>query len=111
MHSFLRRYELGGNGGSSCDTQQPEQHLCLIFFHFLFETFPNVIITKGAHALTLNGHDASDPVLACFVYIVSVSTILNCAMCGFVGVGECYFDQITSMVPMETTTRSTGTTD
>ncbi len=29
----------------------------------------------------------------------------------FSGVGECYFDQITSIVPMETTTRSTCTTD
>ncbi len=33
------------------------------------------------------------PVLPSFVYILSVSTIgiLNCAMCAFVGVGECAF--------------------
>ncbi len=33
MHSlFLREHELGGGGGlSSCDTQQPQKHLCSCF--------------------------------------------------------------------------------
>ncbi len=36
MHSlFFRGHELGGGGGSSCDTQQPQLHLCFLYF-FLF---------------------------------------------------------------------------
>ncbi len=38
---ILRGHELGGRGGgSSCDTQQPQLHLCFIIFFLFIRNIP-----------------------------------------------------------------------